>query len=319
MKFPDIHFEDYLIGDKLHLHPRLLEIYKNLPDSIEKFTNLIIYGPKGTGKYTQMLEIIRRYSPTDLKYEKKISVNHNKSTYYFKISDIHFEIDMSLLGCNSKILWNDIFNNIIDVIQAKSRKSGIIVCKYFNEIHNELLDSFYSYMQTSFDSNIKIKYIIITEDLSFIPNNIINSCKVLNIPRPSKSSYNKLSNIKITNTENVENVKQLLLKSNRSSNQNNIICMNIINAIVNLDNFKFNDIRELLYDIFVYNLNVHNCIWFIVNYIIEKKILPSNKVSDVLLQTYTFLQYYNNNYRPIYHLESYIYFIIINIHGFTCS
>ena len=71
MKFPDIHFEDYLIGDKLHLHPRLLEIYKNLPDSIEKFTNLIIYGPKGTGKYTQMLEIIRRYSPTDLKYEKK--------------------------------------------------------------------------------------------------------------------------------------------------------------------------------------------------------------------------------------------------------
>ena len=95
--------------------------------------------------------------------------------------------------------------------------------------------------------------------------------------------------------------------------------MNIINAIVNLDNFKFNDIRELLYDIFVYNLNVHNCIWFIVNYIIEKKILPSNKVSDVLLQTYTFLQYYNNNYRPIYHLESYIYFIIINIHGFTCS
>ena len=226
---------------------------------------------------------------------------------------------MSLLGCNSKILWNDIFNNIIDVIQAKSRKSGIIVCKYFNEIHNELLDSFYSYMQTSFDSNIKIKYIIITEDLSFIPNNIINSCKVLNIPRPSKSSYNKLSNIKITNTENVENVKQLLLKSNRSSNQNNIICMNIINAIVNLDNFKFNDIRELLYDIFVYNLNVHNCIWFIVNYIIEKKILPSNKVSDVLLQTYTFLQYYNNNYRPIYHLESYIYFIIINIHGFTCS
>ena len=106
---------------------------------------------------------------------------------------------MSLLGCNSKLLWHEIYTQIIDIISAKTDKSGIIVCKYFHEIHSELLENFYSYMQQNNAISIDIKFIIITEELSFISDNILNCCEIINISRPSKTNYNKCSKNKVQN------------------------------------------------------------------------------------------------------------------------
>jgi len=39
-------------------------------------------------------------------------------------------------------------------------------------------------------------------------------------------------------------------------------------------------------------------------------------MSEIMLKTYSFLKYYNNNYRPIYHLESYLFYLMRIIHGF---
>jgi Cdc6-like AAA superfamily ATPase len=148
MKLCETHFEEYIIeNNKINLHPKLDQIYEKLPKTINELKNLIFYGPCGTGKYTQMLKSIKKYSPSELKYERKISVSFNKHQYFFKVSDIHYEIDMSLLGCNSKLLWHEIYQQIIDIISTKIDKSGIIVCKYFHDIHSELLENFYSYMQ----------------------------------------------------------------------------------------------------------------------------------------------------------------------------
>ena len=111
----DTHFHEYIDSHDLHsLHPKIEEVYETFPDNLSSLKNMIFYGPSGVGKYTQVLTSIKRYSPSKLKYEKKISIIFNKNTYYFKISDIHYEIDMSLLGCNSKLLWNDLYNQIID-------------------------------------------------------------------------------------------------------------------------------------------------------------------------------------------------------------
>ena len=108
MKFYETHYDDYLAREsESPLHPKLATLYKSFPDNIRDFNNIIFYGPKGVGKYTQMLKSIEKYSPSNLKYDKKIIYAYNsKSTYILKISDIHFEVDMSLLGCNSKALWN---------------------------------------------------------------------------------------------------------------------------------------------------------------------------------------------------------------------
>jgi hypothetical protein len=207
MKFYETHFEEYIsVNQKENLHPKLEKIYSKFPKTLIEMKNVIFYGPSGVGKYTQMLSSIKKYSPTELKYEKKISVTYNKQSFFFKISDIHFEIDMSLLGCNSKLLWHEVFLQIIDIISAKTDKSGIIVCKYFNEIHSELLENFYSYMQKNNVNTIDLKFILITEELSFIPDNILNCCEIIHISRPSKTIYNKCLKNKLPIKFNLENI-----------------------------------------------------------------------------------------------------------------
>ena len=307
MKFFETHFEEYT--NNVNMHTKISKLYDNFPDELSKFKNLIMYGPSGVGKYSQMLFAIKRYSPSDLKYEKKISINFYKTSYYFKISDIHYEIDMALLGCQSKLLWNDIYNLIIDIINAtKSNNMGIIVCKNFHEIHNELLETFYSYMQTGFSSNnIDIKFIILTEEISFIPNDIINACKIINIERPSKNSYNKLFKTNL-DVNKIGNIKMLKAKID-DINYHQIVCDKIIDTIIDYDNLKFATFRDLLYDILIYNINIFSCCWYILNSLTMRGKINHNNIEAILKRTYRFFQYYNNNYRPIYHLENYLLFI----------
>jgi DNA polymerase III delta prime subunit len=314
MKFHETHFEEYIISNtKENLHPKMDKIYQKFPKKLSDLKNLIFYGPNGVGKYTQMLKCIKNYSPSELKYEKKINVTYNKQQYFFKISDIHYEIDMSLLGCNSKLLWHDIYLQIIDSISAKMDKTGIIVCKFFNEIHSELLENFYSYMQKNNATTINLKYILITEELSFIPDNILNCCEIINIPRPSKTLYNKflktklLTNVKL---ENITNIKNLHSSITQLMTPYKIICDKILCNILNIEELKFLKFRDLLYDVFIYNLDITDCIWYIISSLINLNKIDMSKISDVLIKTNLFFQYYNNNYRPIYHLECYLFYLV---------
>lgn len=309
MKFYETHFEEYISeNNRINLHPKLNKIYDNFPKLIQELKNIIFYGPSGTGKYTQMLKSIKKYSGTDLKYERKISVTYNKTQYFFKVSDIHYEIDMSLLGCNSKLLWHEIYQQIIDIISAKTDKSGIIVCKYFHEIHSELLENFYSYMQQNTSIGVDIKFILLTKELSFIPDNILNCCEVINVPRPSKTLYVKCTKSKLPpklKTENITNIKTLHLYNEDLMLQYRIICNKIIYNLVNINDLQYLKFRDILYDIFIYNLDISDCIWYILSTLIEQKRIKREHLSKILIKTYCFFQYYNNNYRPIYHVENY--------------
>ena len=320
MKFHETHFEEYINTN--NLHPKLEKVFNSFPTKIQDLKNLIFYGPSGVGKYTQMLKAIKKYSHSELKYEKKISVIYNKQQYFFKISDIHYEVDISLLGCSSKLLWHEIYQQIVDIVGAKNEKSGIIVCKNFHEIHNELLENFYSYMQNNCTIFIDLKFILISENISFIPENILNCCEIIHIARPSKSLYNKCiqPNNNIENINNNKNKINMQLKIEEITNiknlysENNIILMQtykimsdkIIDAMKNVENLKFVKFRDLLYDILIYNLDIHECIWYILSTLIQEKLSPPEKVSESLIKTYNFFQYYNNNYRPIYHMEKYL-------------
>jgi len=320
MKFYETHFEEYINeNNRVDLHPKLDKIYKKYPNELHKLKNLIFFGPNGIGKYTQMLKSIKKYSPTDLKYEKKISLIFNKQQYFFKISDIHYEIDMSLLGCNSKLLWHEIYQQIIDIISAKSDKCGIIVCKYFHDIHSELLDNFYSYMQQNNSTSIDLKFIIMTEEISFIPDNILNCCEIINISRPTKTLYVKCIKNKLPTKlklENITNIKLLHIYNEDLMLQYKIICNKIINNLININELQFLKFRDILYDIFIYNLDISDCIWYILSSLIEQKKIEKEQMSKILFKTYCFFQYYNNNYRPIYHIENYLLYLAKLIHKF---
>jgi hypothetical protein len=328
MKFLETHFDDYIVSNKkCSLHPKLNKLYESFPSKIENLKNIIFYGPKGVGKYTQALSCIKKYSSSELKYEKRLTINSNKENFILKMSDIHFEVDMSLLGCNSKILWNDIFNQINDVVSTRVNTHGIILCKYFHKIHSELLDIFYSYMQSQSISRIKLIFIIITENLSFIPDNIINNSQIINIPRPKMSNYAKcfstnpavVENLKGIDTSTILNIKNIVTNINSLTNPHECICNAIIENIKNPDKIDFLTFRDILYDILIYELDITECIWYILMTLIKDDLITDDMISNILLKTNIFFQYYNNNYRPIYHLENYMYNLITIVNGYKKS
>ena len=325
MKFLETHFDDYIVSNKkCSLHPKLNKLYESFPSKIENLKNIIFYGPKGVGKYTQALSCIKKYSISELKYEKRLTINSNKENFMLKMSDIHFEVDMSLLGCNSKILWNDIFNQINDVVSTRVNMHGIILCKYFHKIHSELLDIFYSYMQSQSLGKQKLIFIIITENLSFIPDNIINNSQIINIPRPKMSMYTKcfsmspssVDYLKKTTISNIVNIKNITTNINSLTKPHECICNAILENIKNPDKIDFLTFRDILYDILIYELDITECIWYILTALIKDNLITENMISNILLKTNIFFQYYNNNYRPIYHLENYMYNLITTINEY---
>jgi hypothetical protein len=426
MKYYEHHYDEYLSAIEYYdLHPELSQ----LKCDKREFGNMIIHGPPGTGKYTQSLRFLKPWSPSDLKYDKTIICQTEKQQYKYHISDIHYEVDMALLGCNSKIIWHEIFMQIVDIVSMKQNKLGVIVCKNFHSIHTELLEIFYSYMQThstactssvnagenpalNISSPIQIKYILLTEHVSFMPNTILNSCQIVSVRRPSKEDYchiascqtksveittpplyenvgmkktnstewNQVTNffiggsqrrsldadmsairaskstgnlqessstprlrtsvdaegkgfqfkiahprIKTTQyatllakmegieTSGVINAKEIrsISMDQDATDVFNIICDNIIEYLSNPAKIKYVEFRDIIYDILIYNLDASECIWYILSNLIQNgSITDIESISDLLKKTHPFLKYYNNNYRPIYHLESILFYII---------
>ena len=239
-------------------------------------------------------------------------------------------------------------------------------------IHNDLLDIFYSYIQhyNHPTANIQIRFVIISEHVSFIPRNIIQSCKLVSIRRPEKQKYidrivdsdeklhitdtkisgflNRIhpqisskpnnvqkhtqerSEIKSSSKKKIQKILECLdpeyimnIKETESfslmndgseipKDNFNTICNNIIQELLQYNTLSFTQFRDTIYDILVYNLDVPECLWYVISYFIQRNIFTENEIDGIMEKTYVFLKQYNNNYRPIYHLES-IFFYIITI------
>jgi hypothetical protein len=71
-----------------------------------------------------------------------------------------------------------------------------------------------------------------------------------------------------------------------------------------LHSTDMSQIREDLYSILIFDMGVEEFVYTLLT-------LPANdrQRKEMIKECITFLQYYNNNYRPIYHLESFFYSI----------
>ena len=85
--------------------------------------------------------------------------------------------------------------------------------------------------------------------------------------------------------------------------------MNKLKVLIKINDLHYLKFRDILYDIFIYNLDISDCIWYILSKLIEQNKLKKRNISNILIKTYCFFQYYNNNYRPIYHVENYFLYL----------
>jgi hypothetical protein len=230
--------------------------------------SIIIYGPENSGKYTKAIEIIKSYSKYDLKYKRKIEVEVNSELYYFNISDIHFEIDFELLGTNENSLWSEFISKVTDIIESQL-EFGIILCRNFHFIDNDLLKIFLTFMR-----NKKMRFILCTKHISYIPKEIKENCSIIALKKIYSESY---------------------------GNQYTTFCDNIINFIYDNDNGLF-QLRELLYQLSTYNYDIHQCLQYI--YFKVMKLYPDLVINKSVI--IDIMERYNTKYRTIFHLELFI-------------
>lgn len=342
MKFFETHYTDYVNKvNEYSLHPIIKRTFMSFPTDIQSLPSMIIHGPPGVGKYSHALYMISRYSPSQLKYEKRIAVAYNKETFFMKISDCHFEVDMSLLGCNSKHLWNEIYNQIQDIVGSRPHNSAFVMCKNFHKIHSELLETFYSYMLST--EHVSLRFIILSEHVSWLPDNILHRCKLVPFKRPTSVAYNKClkvmtpastpphtlhstdiikeTPVRLTSKfrlETITNIKALKSNVTELTEPHENICNYIVGVIISPDNeLKYDALRECLYSLLTYDINIQECVWFILRRLIDQGLLLPDMMDDIMIQTYIFLQYFNNNYRPIYHLENFVLLLVCKIHAYA--
>ena len=292
--------------EKNNIHPELENMINNYSNNIEDFSNTIFYGPSGVGKYSQILKLISKYSKSNLKYSKKLCVQIEKdNTLMIHMSDIHYEIDMELLGCNSKTVFHLIYQQINDIIcnskknifsKNSTNSSGIILCKNFHTIQNELLECFYTYMTSCYETNIF--FILHTEDIGFLPRQIIELSNIVRVAKPLKKY---IENIEKENTKEKNKNLLNLIKSNKSSRKkpltNNYVNLkNIQNNcdidvynvfieryinIINDSSNNIQEIRDLIYDVLTFNINIIKFTYHLLNKLENKKIIEMNE--DILI------------------------------------
>ena len=141
-------------------------------------------------------------------------------------------------------------------------------------IHSELLDIFYSYMQTLNHKNINLTYIILTEQVSFIPDNILNRSITIPVKRPTKNSYSKCigktlsKSIKLTK---INNIKILKTQTYEIMNSRKNYANQFIDIIENYQDKQFIDIRNTIYNFFIYGIDISESLWMVINHFIKKK------------------------------------------------
>ena len=320
VKYHETTYEEYILEvSKCNFHKEIQHIV-NGQTTIEEFTNCIINGPNGIGKYSQALYLISKFSPSNLKYEKKVHLTINKSEYTIKISDIHYEVDFMTMGCNAKVVWNELFNTIVNIVLSNGINNGIILCQNFNHISVELLEVFYSYIQQVFYLPINLKFVFLTNSISFLPSRIINNALAINIGRPHKVHVNtkfKKQNIKCNN------LKELYISSNTESTNNGgnedstdnteyKLVDDIIEMIEDKNKLKLSALRELLYDLLTYDIQIYDILNTIITELIRKSVIDLRDLPKLMNDIHICSLQYNNNYRPIYHLENMIVKILIH-------
>lgn len=311
MNTPECKFDDYLKAKgEIDIHPEVSSTILKLSQEVG-VKNVIFYGPPGVGKYSCSLEYIAKLSPTSLAYERKAIIDTTKGQHTIKISDVHFEVDMGLLGCNSKQTWNELFMHITNIVNLRNLNHGVILCRNFEKINAELLEVFYSYLQTG-PQKTKVSFVLLTESVSFLPNNIIQRCHLIRVMRPKRQMYSKLKKIpKTFDINTIQNIKSW--KDNIDTTNELALKQRLLKQLESYESFDFEETRKVLYDILIQNQSVVDLIWEVVNTIVDNG-LDTSKGLLLLKETYSFLELYNNNYRPIYHLERYMCFLLRLIH-----
>jgi DNA polymerase III delta prime subunit len=317
----------------------------NVP-AISHMPNMLITGSQGVGKYHFVLSLLQHLSPSRLRIYKKICVE-TKNTYLLPASDIHYEVDFSQMIINAKTIWMDILKSITDIITSND---AVIVCKNIHQMNEELLDIFYYLMpktetikwifiseHVDFIPNeiihicehISLKrptkqfYMSLREKIQHgeeTPHarldgdieNIINTQMIHDtIPM---DTMEKIHYVKDHPTHILENEIVHSHTAKMTDAFGNIpIAKTLASIIIKNDDYNIVEIREQLYHILTYHIPLEDVMMAVYEELVKERTtieLTETHMMKICALNLDVLNYYKNNYRPIYHLEKWFYSLV---------
>ena len=239
-------------------------------------SHYILYNENHLNNYYYALYNLKDKSDSGLKYSRKIFITHNDKEYTFLTSDIHIDVDFELLGVNETSVFFQLFKHIKENIVIQ-KKIFYICCIHFNIIKLELLEFFHIFINEP-----NIKFIFLTDQISFLPDVILKNSIIKKHIINYKSFYNRLFETRI---------------------------QNIANNIIDNTEMSLFIWREKLYELLILNDNIYDCFSYLIELLIQDNYIKESSIDTVLLKYYEIMYKYNNNYRSIYHLEHFIIFL----------
>ena len=188
------------------LHPythRQLKAIASKCTSVLDCPNLIIYGPRASGRKTLAHTFLRDIYQTPLKYKRSITINISKRSFTVKLSEHHVEVDLSNILNNCRQNWEKIFSTIVDITLSSKLHSNFIVLCNIEQTNHDILNCLYAYMQ-NLEQGVTLRYILITSSLIVLPTSITSRCKCIRVKLPSASKLAKYLSTETRNCKRIE-------------------------------------------------------------------------------------------------------------------
>lgn len=327
-------FDEYLrVAALAPWHPELkCAVFARAPATLAECPHLLFHGVAGAGKYTQALVFLERYSPSRLSVVKKMVVPISGSgddgwgcggsrggssgggsaeEMQVRRSDVHFEVDLSLLGCNTKTLWPILHAHMLETVASGVVGGGsgvaVVLCKKFHELPRECMAGFSHYLRdnhmdvggSSAALPTRLVFMLLSEEVSFLPAELLDMCVRVPIALPTSvagamtTAYgNAVLHAKCADTW-AAYAGQL-----RASSPTSI-----------LQPDQWQTVRESLYAPIVYNGNVGECVYQTLVRMAAAKAGKEDEDENWKRWIAAALELHiglNRNTRPIFHLERWL-------------
>lgn len=313
----------YFNQDKLEIIDKYLEKFE-LP-------NCIFYGPYGSGKLVLAKYLINQYFNNDnlVYYSKKIIYNLKEEEIDIQKSIHHYEIDCNNFNLNDKKFIVEFISEISKTNNINNNKIKIIIIKNAENLSyntqiiiSKLIEDFFK----------TCRFIFISHSLTKLISKLRTHCQLINIRKPSIDKINLiLNNISINENINTDCLEEISI--NCDLNINSAIFMlqqyQFTDSIVNNFNYqpyikqfietimKFNErdiskLREEIYNILIYDINIYNLLELFLIQIYNNETLDNDNKFKILTAITNYSYITNKGYRQVYHYEL-LFYSVINI------